>query len=133
MCKLFQRIRSFFQRQAPQRVPVRPKPSWPEIVELMYDKGLSFPVYDVVKVVYSPDKKKRLVLLKSKNHGLYKYQFEYIYSFVEDEWAYVSYQPDALPGVWMSFGNPGNSLFGTEQEAWNEATGSTAYKRCFEG
>ena len=69
MRKLFRSIRSLFQRKAPMRGPVRPKPSWPEIVELMYDKDLSFPAYDVVKVVYSPDKKERLVLLKRKIMG----------------------------------------------------------------
>ena len=131
MRKLLRSIRSLFQCKAPQRGPVRPKPSWPEIVELMYDKGLSFPAYDVVKVVYSPDRKERLVLLKSQNYGFYKYEFESIYSFIEDEWEYVSDIPGALPGVWI--GSPSASFFGTEQEAWNEATASRTYKRYFEG
>ena len=120
MRKLFRSIRSLFQRKVPMRGPVRPKPSWPEIVELMYDKGLSFPAYAVVKVVYSPDKKERLVLLKSKNYGFYKYEFESIHSFIEDEWEYVSDVPGALPGVWI--GTPNASFFGTEQEAWNDAS-----------
>ena len=130
MRKLFRSIRSLFQRKAPQRGPVRQKPSWPEIVEIMYDKGLSFPAYDVVKVVYSPDKKERLVLLKSKNYGFYKYEFESIHSFIEDEWEYVSDIPGALPGVWI--GSPSASFFGTEQEAWNDAITSREYRYYFE-
>ena len=133
MRKLLRSIRSLFQRKAPQRGPVRPKPSWPEIVELMYDKGLSFPAYDVVKVVYSPDKKGRLVLLKSQNYGFYKYEFQYIDSFIEDEWEYVSDIPGALPAIWMGFGCSSRSFFGTTQEAWNEAISSREYKYIFEG
>ena len=98
----------------------------------MYDKNLTFPAYDVVKVVYSPDKKERLILLKSQNYGFYKYEFQYIYSYIEDEWEYVSDIPGALPGVWMGFGCSSRSFFGTTQEAWNDAITSREYRYYFE-
>ena len=112
-------------------VPERPKPSWPEIVDLMYDKGLSSFIDDVIQVVYSTDREKRIVILKSK-YGYYSYCIEQLVEFDDDEWLYVSRDPDSLPAMWEGLQTvSGLSLFGTEQEAWNDLINLPEYKTYF--
>jgi len=111
--------------------PDRPKPAWPEIVDLMYDKSLSGFGDDVIRVGYSTDKEKRFVLLRSKS-GFYQYNIEQLAEYDDEEWLYVSRDPDALPGMWIGLGNTsGRSIFGTEQEAWNDLITSPEFKSYF--
>ena len=111
--------------------PDRPKPAWPEIVDLMYDKSLSSFGDDVIQVGYSADKEKRFIILKSES-GFYEYSVEQLVEFDDEEWLYVSRDPDALPGMWVGLGNTsGRSIFGTAQEAWNDLLSSPEYKSYF--
>lgn len=127
-------IKSLLAHLKPQKAawtPDRPKPAWPEIVALMYDKSLSSFVDDVIKVGYSADKEKRFVILKSRQ-GYYQYCMEQIAEYDDEEWFFVSRDPDALPAMWIGLGNrTGRSIFGTEQEAWNDFTASPEYRSYF--
>lgn len=125
-------IRSLFHVRDADRIPARPRPSWAEIVEIMQDQSPScFPDAEIVKVIYSDDREKRFVLDKSKD-GVFQYRMEQIEAFDDEEWGYISRDPNALPGMWAAFGYSGESFFGTEQEAWNEFVYSPEYKLYFE-
>ena len=108
----------------------RQRPPWPEIVELMYDRSLSFRDAEVIRVIYSADREKRLIITKSET-GYYQYHLERLYAFDDEEWFYLSQRPDALPAMWDPFGRPGTSYFGTEQDLWNEITCLPEYKTYF--
>ena len=129
----FQRIlKGLIHRNTPAAEVQEPrtKPSWQEIVEIMYDKGLSF-CDEIVSVTYSENKENRVVITKSKG-GYYKYVIEQIMEYDDSEWFYVSRFPDCLPGEWISLGNSGFSFFGTEEEAWNEIRNDPYFKLYFE-
>lgn len=109
-----------------------PIPSFSETVEIMFDKSLSFsPDLQVVKVIYNEEKSKRFVLLKSVN-GYYKYTYEELCVFDEEEWMYIGNQEDAAPAYW----NPKDrafaySFFGTEEEALAMLMQEREYKQHF--
>ena len=97
----------------------------------MYEKSPSgFTDDEIVKVIYSADREKRLILFKS-NALSYHYRMERLKAFDDEEWAFVSRDPDALPAIWEAFGYAGLSLFGTEQEAWRELSVTPEYKTYF--
>lgn len=106
-------------------------PPMEQIVEELYDKSLSFCDYDVIKVTYNKDKTKRFVLLKSHN-GFYKYTFEEIYVFDEDEWSVCCNIPGHYPAYWSPNDRTfAYSFFGTEDEALSSMTNEPAYLQYF--
>ena len=89
-----------------------------EIADALYDKQLSFTDYEVVEVIYSSDKTKRFIILKSTN-GFYKYTYEEICVLDEDEWKYCCNYENAYPAFWETRDKPfACSFFGTENEAF---------------
>ena len=89
-----------------------------EITEALYDKELSFTDYEIVKVIYSSDKTKRFIILKSSN-GFYKYTYEEICVLDEDEWKYCCDDANAYPAFWETRDkSSAYSFFGTENEAF---------------
>lgn len=128
---LIKALRALFRPPVVDWTPARPKPSWPETVAGMYDRDLRYLNDDVVRVVYSADREKRFVITKSKNRALYQYRFEQLQELDDDEWVTSSQDPDAFPAMWIELGNRGFSVFGTEQEAWNDMTHSPEYKLYF--
>ena len=97
----------------------------------MHDKSLSSYLDEIVKVVYSANNEKRAVFFKS-HHGFYYYTIEHLVEFDDEEWAYIAREPDALPAMWTSpTQTSARSMFGTEQEAWNDFIISPEYKSDF--
>ena len=89
-----------------------------EIAEALYDKQLSFTDYEIVKVIYSSDKTKRFIILKSLN-AFYKYTYEEICVLDEDEWKYCCNDANAYPAFWETRDkSSAYSFFGTENEAF---------------
>ena len=115
-----------------ENINVLPIPPFSEIVEMMYDKSLCFSEdLQVVKVIYNEEKTKRFILLKSVN-GYYKYTYEELCVFDEEEWMYICNQEDAVPAWW----NPKDrsfaySFFGTEEEALTMLKQEGEYKQFF--
>ena len=88
-----------------------------EIAETLYDKQLSFTDEKIVKVIYSSDKTKRFIILKSSK-GFYKYTYEEICVLDETEWKYCCNYENAYPAFWETKDKfCGQSFFGTENEA----------------
>ncbi len=107
-------------------------PPMEQIVEDLYDKSLSFSGYDVIKVVYTKDKTKRFVLLKS-NSGFYKYTFEIICVMDEDEWSVCYDVPGEYPAYWLPDDRTfAFSFFGTEEEAYLSMKQESKYLQYFE-
>ena len=128
MSKLLDRIRRLLQGRKSSKGLPRTMPSWSEIVEGMHDTSLNY-VDEVVKVIYSDDQAKRFVLLK-RHDGIYRYSFERLYAYDEDEWQWNCMGSDALPGYWVPL-DRSVSLFGSEQEAWRDLISSPEYKTFF--
>ena len=123
-------FKRLFQKEKLKEIPTMP--SWPEIVEMMYDKYLDAFADEVVSVVYSIDKTMRYVVLKDEK-GLFTYQLEAIYQFDEDEWKYICSNNDALPAMWEPFrGIVGKSFFANEEELLKEMKAEPEYKQYFE-
>ncbi len=105
---------------------------FPEIVEMMFDKGLSFSEnLQVIKVIYNEEKTKRFIILKSIN-GYYKYTYEELCVYDEDEWMYICNQKNVVPAYW----NPKDrsfaySFFGTEDEVMSALLQESEYKQYF--
>ncbi len=85
-------------------------PAWEDIVTAMYNKGLDGWSDEIVHVMYNSDNTKRFVILKSER-GYYKYVYEILYQFDEEEWMYIGSQPEALPAMWEPTGSSSLSLF----------------------
>ena len=108
-------------------------PPFSEIVEMMFDKNLSFSEdLQVIKVIYNEEKTKRFILLKSVN-GYFKYTYEELCVFDEEEWTYICNQENAVPAWW----NPKDrsfaySFFGTEEEALTMLMQEGEYKQYFD-
>ena len=127
---MFKKIKSLFSRKKATD-PVPPKPSWQKIVELMHDKSLSSCSDEIVKVIYSSNDEKRVIFFKSE-HGFYYYSIEHLVEFDDEEWAYFAREPDALPAMWITQSQSSDhSIYGTEQEAWNDFIISPEYKYDF--
>ena len=122
-------IASVFKKKVAQ---IPPMPTWESVVEIMYDKQLDSFLDEVVKVIYSKDKTKRYVILKSKK-GFLTYGLEVLYAFDEDEWQFVGRGKDALPGYWdPSSGRGVKSVFEREEELLRELVCEPEYKCYFE-
>ena len=99
---------------------------WNEIVEMLYDKNLDFLDSTVEKVIYSKDKSKRYVVLKS-DKGFFSYRLEKIYKFDDEEWSYrCSF--DLTPAFWQEIDNGSKSIFPTLEGALSELEQEAEYK-----
>ena len=112
---------------------IPPMPPFSEIVEMMYDKNLSFSEdLQLVKAIYNQEKTKRFILLKSAN-GYFKYTYQELCVFDEEEWAYICKQENALPAWWKPMDRLcGNSFFGTEDDALQALMQEGEYKQYFD-
>ena len=101
-------------------------PEWNEIVEMLYDKNLDFLDLTVEKVIYSRDKAKRYVILKS-DKGFFSYRLEEIYQLDDEEWSYrCSF--DLTPAFWQEVDNGSKSIFSTLEDALKELEQEAEYK-----
>lgn len=88
------------QKRAIISKEVKCMPNKIELAEIMYNKGMSF-CDEVIDVLYSTDKLKRFVILRN-DRGLYKYLYEVVEPFDEEEWKYIGNSEDALPAYWIT-------------------------------
>ena len=109
---------------------IAPMPSWEEIVPMMYDKGLDGWSDEIVQVVYSPEHSERFIIMKSE-HGYYKYVYEILHQFDEEEWMYIGSQLGALPAMWEPVGDNCVSLFSGMEEALEAIKALPEYKLHF--
>ena len=128
MRKQLDKIISFWTGKGNCPASSRPMPSRAEIIEIMRDKQLSFSD-EVIRVLYNAEGDKRFVVLK-RDDGLFRYLYERLEPFNEEEWIYISRDENALPGNWIRIGRQ-VSLFGTEREAWNDLMLSPEYMAFF--
>ena len=114
---------------------LRPIPPWEEIVEYMQDKQLSCFSDEIVMVIYSKNKEKRIIILKSPR-GFFKVIAETIFVYDKDEWMYFQNDPGAYPAWWgddLSFVNLNTkSFFQTADDALREIKTDPQYKFHFE-
>ena len=109
-------------------------PPYDEIVKSLYDKELSCSdSFKICRVIYSNDKSKRFIILKS-NKGFFKYTYEEVCVFDELDWtSHFAYIENIKRGWWepkdRSFAY---SFFGTEEEALDALKRETEYKQFFE-
>ncbi len=120
----------FNRKEISTKVPAIPPLS--EIIEMMYDKNLSFSEnLQVIKVIYNKEKTKRFILLKSVN-GYYKYTYEELCVFDEEEWMYICNQKNAVPAWWNPMDRTfAYSFFGTEEDALTMLMQEKEYKQYF--
>ncbi len=104
--------------------------SWEEIVPIMFKQGLDGWTDEIVQVIYNPEHIKRFVILKSK-HGYYKYVYEILRQFDEEEWMYIGNQPGALPAMWEPVGGSHVSLFSGIEETLEAVKALPEYKQHF--
>ena len=109
---------------------ITPMPSWEEIVPMMYDQGLGGWADEIVQVIYNPEHTERFVIVKSMR-GYYKYAYEVLHQFDEEEWRYVGNQPGALPAMWETVGDGHTSLFSGLKEALSAIKALPEYKQHF--
>ena len=122
---------NLFLKKKKANVPLMPP--FYEIIEMMFDKGLSFSKdLQVIKVIYNQEKTKRFILLKSVN-GYYKYTYEELCVFNEEEWMYICNLENAVPACWNSMDRSfAYSFFGTEEEALAMLMQEGEYKQYFD-
>ena len=108
-------------------------PPFSEIVEMMYDKSLSFSEdWQVIKVIYNEEKTKRFIVLKNIK-GYFKYTYEELYVLDEEEWMYICKQENAVPAWWNPMDRSfAYSFFGTEDEALTMLIQEREYKQYFD-
>ncbi len=89
-------LKSIFKKK---KVDIAPMPPYDEIVKSLYDKELIYPdSIKICQVIYSKDKSKRFVVLKS-NKGFFKYTYEEVCVFDELDWtSYYAYIENIKPG-----------------------------------
>ena len=124
-------LKSIFKKK---KVDIDPMPPYGEIVKSLYDKELNYPdSIKICQVIYSKDKSKRFVVLKS-NKGFFKYTYEEVCVFDELDWtSHYAYIENIQPGWWESKDRSfAYSFFGTEQEAVEALKRETEYKQFFE-
>ncbi len=119
-------VKKLFRKFRKEKRIVPPMPEWNEIIEMLYDKNLDFLDSTVEKVIYSKDKSKRYVVLKS-DKGFFTYRLEKIYQLDEEEWSYrCSF--DLTPAFWQDVDNGSKSIFSTLEDALNELEQETEYR-----
>ena len=119
-------VKRLFRKFRKEKRIFPPMPEWNEIVEMLYDKNLDFLDSTVEKVIYSKDKSKRYVVLKS-DKGFFTYRLEKIYQLDEEEWSYrCSF--DLTPAFWQNVDDGSKSIFSTLEDALNELKQEAEYK-----
>ncbi|MDE6028724.1 MAG: hypothetical protein K2F90_00175 [Clostridiales bacterium] len=102
---------------------------WDEIVKIMYDKDFRAPDdCEIIDVVYSYDKAHRYLILKS-NDGYFRYQYEYLIAYDEDELIYFG---DDSPGYWLPHTLSPCPLFNDMTILMRELKAEPDYKTYFE-
>lgn len=81
----------------PEKVAI---PPMSEIIVHLYGKGLESFGDEVVRVLYSTDGTKRIVILRS-NRGFYKVVHERIEVLSEEEWQYFCHDKSGYPAYWI--------------------------------
>lgn len=119
----------FFKKRTHKSIEVSPRPSWNQIVAMMYDKTLNVFNDEVVRVIYSNDKTMRYIILKSEN-GFFTYILEQIYQYSDDEWEYKS-DDELCPAFWGAFNNDCKSIYSTLEDALKELENEIQYKLFF--
>ena len=119
-------VKRLFRKFRKEKRIVPPMPEWNEIVEMLYDKNLDFLDSTVEKVIYSKDKSKRYVVLKS-DKGFFTYRLEKIYQLGEEEWS-CRCSFDLTPAFWHDVDNGSKSIFSTLEDALNELKQEVEYK-----
>ena len=109
---------------------ITPMPSWEEIVPMMFNQGLDGWTDETVQVIYNPEHTKRFVILKSE-HGYYKYVYQILHQFDEEEWLYTGSQPGALPAMWEPVGDSQVSIFSGIEETLEVIKALPEYKLHF--
>ena len=64
-------------------------------------------------------------------HGYYKYVYEILHQFDEEEWMYIGSQPGAFPAMWEPVGDNCVSLFSGMEEALEAIKALPEYKLHF--
>lgn len=105
-------------------------PSHTEIVDMLYDKYLDFSDDKVINVIYGENNEHRVIILQN-NEGYFRYVFESIEEYDADEIKYFSGYPDRLPAEWREVNDRHLSVFGSEEEAWNDLIATSEYKTYF--
>ncbi len=119
-------MKKIFGKFRKEKRVVPKMPEWNEIVEMLYDKSLDFLDLTVEKVIYSRDKAKRYVVLKS-DKGFFSYRLEKIYQLDDEEWSYrCSF--DLTPAFWQEVDNGSKSIFSTLEDALKELEQEAEYK-----
>lgn len=110
---------------------LRSKWSQERIAEALYDKQLECFNDEVIRVIYSKDKFKRYVILKTED-GILTYLLEEIYQFDDEEWNYVCNQESVIPAMWEpKYTQWHGSHFNRECELMNELIHEPEYKQFF--
>ena len=108
-----------------------PLPSLEEIVEALYDQDLDGFAHEVVEVLYSKDRSKRYIILKSKS-GFYTYLLEGVCIWDEDEWQNIPSHENVIPGWWETIErNNEKSFFGTMEELKKDLHAESEYRQHF--
>ncbi|MBQ6795289.1 MAG: hypothetical protein IJO83_04000 [Clostridia bacterium] len=119
-------MKKLFRKFRKEKRAVPPMPEWNEIIDMLYDKNLDFVDSTVEKVIYSKDKSKRYVVLKS-DKGFFTYRLERIYQFDEEDWSY-RHSFDLAPAFWQEVNNGTKSIFSTLEDALKELEHEGEYK-----
>ncbi len=116
---------SLFKKLSKRRKIV-PLPPWEEIVEMMYGKNNSYNHCEVVDVIYSLDKTKRYVIVKSEE-GFIKCFYEVLKLYDDD--TETMYEGE-LPACWWNGGGNG-SIYDSKEAAMREMKAEPNYKNYF--
>ncbi|MDE6475109.1 MAG: hypothetical protein K2L70_08430 [Clostridia bacterium] len=107
-----------------------PKPTWEEIVSMMYDEDLCCQEdYEIVQVIYSADKEHRYVISKSDTNRL-TYEYQKLQVYDEEEMAY--FPSGSLPAYWLPIENVAKPIFDDINILMRELKAEPQYKTFFD-
>ena len=131
VCYMFNLFKKNKAKECDIHVHVPARPDWETVVEIMFDQKLESFADEVVNVIYSKDKSMRYVIIKDEN-SIFTYVLEALHMFDDDEWKYISEQPNALPAIWDPYYKQwGFSHFGSEEDLMKELIHEPEYKQFF--
>ncbi len=121
---------SFFGKLFVRKTDAKIRPYFKhcDAVKYMQDKGMTFD-YEIVKVISSKDEEKRFVILKD-NRGTFRFVYQVLHCFDEDEWKYIGCSEETNPGVWQSWGRFAE-VFDCLDTALGEIKATPEYKNNF--
>ena len=124
--------RSADARMHPNFMNRRQRPPRQEIVETMLQQPpASLPDSEIIRLVYSADREKRLIITRDCLRNCFRYVVEKLHMWSDEEWLFLSKTPDALPAMWERTGDGETSFFGTEQEIWSALACTPEYRLHF--